>query len=77
MENVSENHEGNNANTLLADSFRACIKDGIVLGLKESLKSLNQFLDRKIAKGYPEYISRAELQTFLETYIKNTEENFR
>lgn len=77
MENVSENHEGNNANTLLADSFHACVNDGIVLGLKESLKSLNQFLDRKIAKGYPEYISRAELQTFLETYIKDTEENFR
>lgn len=77
MENVSEKHERNNANTLLADSFRACVNDGIVLGLKESLKSLNQFLDRKVAKGYPEYISRAELQTFLETYIKDTEEIFR
>lgn len=77
MENISENHEDNEANTLLVNSFRACVNDGIVLGLKESLKSLNYFLDRKVAKGYPEYISRAELQIFLETYIKNTEENFR
>lgn len=77
MENLSESTKGNNANTLLADSFRACVNDGIVLGLKESLKSLHHFLDRKVAKGYPEYISRAELQTFLETYIKDTEENFR
>jgi hypothetical protein len=70
MENALENN--NNANTSFALS---CVNDGIVLGMKESLKVLHQFLDKKVEKGLPEYISRAELQFFMEVYIKDTEEN--
>ena len=47
MTKVSESTKVNNANTVLADSFRACVNDGIVLGLKESLKSLHHFLIAK------------------------------
>ena len=57
----------------LKDSFRACINDGRILGLKESLRILNEFLDTKITMGYSEYITRAELRTFLETYINESE----
>jgi hypothetical protein len=77
MTDEEANNEDNNAKTLLAESFNACVNDGIILGLKHSLESLNYFLDRKVEKGYPEYISRTELQTFLETYIKDVEEDFR
>jgi len=74
MEKLSDETKDNSS---LLDSLHACVNDGIVLGLKESLKVLNQFLDKKVEKGYPEYISRAELKTFMETYIKDTEENFK
>ncbi len=64
-------------NTFLTKSFSDSVNDGIILGLKESLKILHQFLDKKVQKGYPEYISRTELQVFLETYINDTQENMR
>lgn len=66
------NLEENNINKL-AESFRECINDGRILGLKESLRILDEFLDRKVTMGYLEYITRAELQTFLETYINESE----
>lgn len=64
-----ENHE----DTILMNTLRSCMNDGIILGLKESSKILNSFLDRKVAEGYPEYISRKELKVFMDTYIAEME----
>ena len=60
----------------LKNSILESINDGRILGLKESIKALNGFLDKKIEMGYPEYISRNELNTFLETYVSESENNF-
>lgn len=52
------------------DSLKVSINKGIILGMKESLKSLNQFIDEKQKMGLPESISKFELNTFLEEYIR-------
>ena len=52
------------------DSLKVSINKGIILGMKESLNSLNQFIDEKQKMGLPESISKFELNTFLEEYIR-------
>lgn len=51
--------------------------EGFIKGMKESHKALNQFLDEKVNRDYPEYITRQELNTFLNTYVKNWEDHFK
>lgn len=55
-------------------SLKKATNDGILLGMKHIGLALNDFLTMKVSKGYPEYIGRNELQTFINTYIKITKE---
>ena len=52
------------------DSLKVSINKGILLGMNESLKSINQFIDEKERLGFVGSISRSELNTFLEEYIR-------
>lgn len=42
---------------------------GVLLGLHESLKALNMFLDEKVKDGKQDFMSRHELNLFMQTYI--------
>lgn len=55
-------------------SLKKATNDGILLGMKHIGLALNDFLTMKVGKGYPEYIGRNELQTFIKTYIKITKD---
>jgi len=61
---------------LLMDTFVKCVNDGILLGLKSSLKILNQFLDKKLELNLPEYVNRVELNAFMDEHIKEMENKF-
>ena len=54
----------------MEDSLKISINKGILLGMNESLKSINQFIDEKERLGFVGSISRSELNTFLEEYIR-------
>ena len=54
-----------------------CVKEGKVLGLKEAQKALDEFLNQKISKGHPEYITRKELKIFMDTYISQAEDELK
>jgi len=54
----------------MEDSLKVSINKGILLGMNESLKSINQFIDEKERLGFVGSISRSELNTFLEEYIR-------
>jgi len=58
---------------LVKNQLIEAIQDGIILGMKESLKILNQYLEIKTQKGYPMHIDKGELNLFLETYIQEQE----
>lgn len=46
-------------------------------GIKDTHKALNEFIDIKVDKGYPDCITRTELNTFLKEYTRLWEEHFR
>ena len=52
----------------------AAIDEGITLGLLESIRVLNQFIDLKVSRNLPEYITREELTIFLTGYIEQWKE---
>ena len=60
---------------IIKESMQNCVNDGIVLGMKQMTTALNDFLDEKVKRGHSEYISRSELKTFTEEYIKLTKEH--
>ena len=78
---MEKQNEGITDKPLLTDSLRALVNEGIILGLKESLVGLNHLLDKKVEEGLPEYLTRNELKTFLNTYTElcatKGEANFR
>lgn len=53
----------------MEDSLKVSINKGILLGMNECLKSINQFIDEKEKLGFVGSISRSELNTFLVEYI--------
>lgn len=57
---------------VLAASFNEAINGGIIIGLKESKKALEQFMERKIQMGYAPLLSINEISLFLQTYIDET-----
>jgi hypothetical protein len=71
----------NDFNSTLKIHIEKAIQDGIVLGMKECLKILNQYLDIKQKKGFPAYIEKGELELYMNTYIleqeKQLNENFK
>ena len=55
---------------ILEKCFQDALKEGKINGLKIAKEILNSFLDKKIKmNGMPEYISRQELNMFMDTYI--------
>ena len=61
----------------MEDSLKVSINKGILLGMNESLKSINQFIDEKEKLGFVGSISRSELNTFLGEYISLIENRMK
>ncbi len=59
------------------EKTKSIANKGVLLGLNESVKSLNMFLDKKVSKGLPDYISRHELNLFMKTYIEEYEKGIK
>ncbi len=57
---------------LVSRNLNSVLNDGIALGMKESLMALIKFLETKVSKGYPEYITKTELQIYMKEYIELT-----
>jgi hypothetical protein len=61
----------------MEDSLKVSINKGILLGMNEGLKSINQFIDEKEKLGFVGSISRSELNTFLSEYISLIEKRMK
>ena len=59
---------------LIQFHINTAVDEGVALGLLESIRVLNQFMDIKVSQNLPEYITREELTTFLTGYIEQWKE---
>ena len=53
----------------IENTIQDTLNDGIMMGLKECKMVLNILLTEKVNRGHAEYITKTELNAFLDEYI--------
>ena len=63
-------------NELHIKDRKNAINEGILIGMKHIGDALFDFIDAKVNKGFPAYIGKNELVTFMKTYVDITKKEF-
>ncbi len=61
---------------LLEKGFDKSTCDGIVIGMNEAVSILNQFIDIKVQRNHPPYLTKEELSIFSTVYIAEIKRKF-
>jgi len=55
----------------MSDIMNNTVQDGVIMGIEHAKVILNAFFDEKENKFMVEYITRTEMNTFMDEYIRN------